>query len=78
MKQETYRTNKVLIFYDFAKHSHVRLSVNHKSNCAAFSEYIRFTDRMLSTVQILKRYQSLPIWKEDFADYNKLKVTYYL
>jgi len=35
MEQETYRTNKVLSFYDFSKHSHVRLSVNHKSICAA-------------------------------------------
>jgi len=46
MEQETYRTKRVLSFYDFAKHSHVRLSVNHKSNCATFSEYTRITDRM--------------------------------
>jgi len=54
MEQETYRTNKVLSFYDFAKHSHVCLIVIHKSKCAAVSEHTRITDRMLLTVEILK------------------------
>jgi hypothetical protein len=53
MEQETYRTNKVLIFYEFAKHRHVRLNVNHKSNWATFSEYTRITDRMLLSVEVI-------------------------
>jgi hypothetical protein len=55
MEQETYRTNKVFLsFYDYAKHSDVRLSINHKSNCAAFSKYTRITDWMLLTAEISK------------------------